>query len=178
MTMVNRVHRISQIPQPRRSAKCWAACLAMMQGRQGRNADEVVNGVVAESRRRGVRLFEDASLPESNVGQFAAAFALRRWRRADHFPFTSTVHSNVFLRALERGPIMVFGYTRSAQAHVIVVNGIRGEVTPPNDEGIDTSTLRVRMVGYDPVVEAGGGGFEKTVALFQNYMTIHNILHR
>lgn len=168
MTMINRRYPVTQIPQPRGSAKCWAACLAMILRRTGANSDVIVNSMVAEARTRGISLHSDDSLPVDGVARLASTFGLHHWHRTGSF--TTAVLPSEFAAVLQHGPAMVFGRLRNAQAHVLVLNGIEGDLSG--------SLLNVMLSGYDPVVVGGGGGYCRSVAGYQNHLTIHDILHR
>ncbi len=167
MTMINRQYPVTQIPQPRGSAKCWAACLAMILRRTGPNSDAIVNAMVAEARTRGIMLHSDDSLPVDGVARLASTFGLQRWHRTS--AFTTAVLSSEFAATLQQGPAMVFGRLRNAQAHVMVLKGIQGELSG--------SLLDVMLSGYDPVVAGGGGSYCRSVAGYQYHLTVHDILH-
>jgi len=168
MATINKRYSITHIPQPRGSAKCWAACLAMVLRRTGANSDAIVNAMVAEARGHGIQLHSDDSLPIDGVARLASAFGLQRWHRTSSF--TTSVLPNDFSAALQHGPAMVFGRLRNAQGHVMVLSGIQGDLSG--------SLLDVMLSGYDPVVDGGGGGYCRSVAGYQYHLTVHDILHR
>ena len=168
MTMINRQYHVTQIPQTPGSAKCWAACLAMILRRTGADSDAIVNAMVAEARTRGITLHSDDSLPVNSVAQLASTFGLHHWHRTS--AFTTTVLPSDFDSALRRGPAMVFGRLRNAQAHVMVLKGIQGDLSG--------SVMDIMLSGYDPVVVGGGGDFCRSVVGYQNHLTVHDILHR
>lgn len=167
MTMINKQYSVVQIPQPRGSAKCWAACLAMILRRTGANSDAIVNGMVAEARARGILLRDDESLPVDGVSRLANTFGLHQWHRPS---FNTAVLPSDFAAVLQRGPAMVFGRIRSAQAHVMVLNGIHGDLAGPMTD--------VEVSGYDPVVAAGGGRYFCSAPGYQYHITIHDMLYR
>lgn len=172
MAVVHYNHPVRQIPQPRGSKRCWAACIAMVRHSSGANTDAIVNAVVAEMRTRGVALDTDDALPEGSVAGLANVLGRQHWGRRSGDPLG--VDPAVIVGALRHGAAMAFGarapqYADGHPFHVVVLDKLNGDTE---------HLLQLMLHGVDPLVPAQGGGFDRSVPGFQNYMTINHLIYR
>ena len=171
MTIVNINRHVRQIPQPRGSTKCWAACIAMVLHRHGPNSDATVDAVVAEAQRNNVPLHRNLSLQRGAVARLAQAFHLEHWKRPDSL---GAVLPDRFMIALQRSAAISLGrllreHDPEHDHHAVVLDGLHGETD---------QLLHIFLHGVDPIVPAGGGTFDRTVPGFQTFMRIEHLVYR
>ena len=179
MTILNIRHQVHYVPQRPGSLRCWAACIAMMTGRRGPDAEALVEQVAAEARGRGVRIRIFApnagSLDEADGPRtLAAAYGLVRLSRPKDFPAKGEVvtRPDTFATALARGPAIALGRKLDPGAglhrfHAIVISGIDG------DSG---SFSRCDLHGMEPLPR--GANFRHSVAGLQGHFELHHLLYR
>jgi hypothetical protein len=171
MAVVNINRHVRQIPQPRGSTKCWAACIAMVLHRHGASTDAIVNAVVAEARSNSVGLHDNLSLKRGAVPRLAQAFHLAHWERPASMP---AVLPATFMTALHRSAAIALGLLLRGDAgehqhHAVALDGLHGDTE---------QLLHINLHGVDPLIPAGGGAFDRTVAGFQNFMRIEHLVYR
>ena len=174
MAVVHYNHPVRQIPQPRGSHKCWAACVAMVRHTHGAAAT-VVDAVVAEMRGHGVAVNTDDTLPEGSVAPLARRLHMRHWPERPEqrvYPLPPGLLATV----LRHGPAIAFGERRPEDAgddpfHVVVLDKLNGDTDPQR-------SLHLLVHGIDPLIPAGGGGFELNVSAFQVHIHVNHLIYR
>ena len=174
MAVVHYNHPVRQIPQPRGSHKCWAACVAMVRHARGA-PDAVVDAVVAEMRGHGVAINRDDTLPEGSVATLARRLHMHHCPERPELRIYP-LPSGVLAIALRHGPAIAFGERRPEDAdndpfHVVVLDKLNGDADPQRP-------LHLRVHGIDPLIPAGGGGFELTVTAFQVHIHVTHLIYR
>lgn len=187
MANLNIRHRVTYVAQQPGSSRCWAACIAMLTGRRGPNAEAIVDDVVREARQLHVRIrlfwpgaggLDETEGPQSLV----AAYRLSSWPWPPlpgdppavprDSPNAPTVPPDIFAAALRRGPAIALGRRLEPGPgqhtfHAVIIDGIQGD---------STSVVRCDLHGQDPL--PNGANFLRSVAGFQARFRVHNLLYR
>jgi hypothetical protein len=179
MANLNIRHQVHYVPQRPGSMRCWAACIAMMTGRRGADAEALVEQVASEARARRVRVrvfFPNAGSLDEAEGptSLAAGYNLARLSRPGDFPPRGMVvaRPDTFATALARGPAIALGRKLDPGAglhrfHAIVISGISGD---------SESLTQCHLHGMDPL--PGGANFRHSVVGLQGHFELHHLLYR
>lgn len=187
MTTLNIRHRVHYVPQRPGSSRCWAACIAMLTGRHGPDAEAIVDAVVREARQRRVRLYPfwpnaDGLHEIEGPASLVTAYQLASWPWPPlpgdppavprDSPNAPAVTPDTFALALRRGPAIALGRRLDPgpgqhRFHAVIIDGIRGD---------STAVMHCYLHGQDPLPH--GANFSNTVPGFQNHFRIHNLLYR
>lgn len=187
MTTLNIRHRVHYVPQRPGSSRCWAACIAMLTGRRGPDAEAIVDAVVREARQRRVRLHifwpnVDGLHETEGPASLVTAYQLASWpwprlpgdppAVPRDSPSAPTVPPDVFATALQRGPAIALGRRLvpgpgQHSFHAVIIDGIRGD---------STGEMPCNLHGQDPLPR--GANFSNTVLGFQRDFRVHNLLYR
>jgi len=147
------IHAVLQLPG---THQCWAAVIAMMQGRAGSDHQAIIQQVISEARQAGVpisRLTGDSLSEAGGPQALAPAFGFQ----CTDLRAQSLQDGNYFANFLRFCPFGLFGHRPGYGLHAIAINRLNGNFA---------SLSSTHAYGIDPI----GGAHAFVRSLYQLVM--------